>query len=32
MCKAATGTSTHMAASAISERFTEMTAQLMGTS
>jgi hypothetical protein len=29
MCKAATGTSTQMAASAINERFTVMTAQLM---
>jgi hypothetical protein len=32
MCKAATGTSTQMAASAISERFTVMTAQLMDSS
>jgi hypothetical protein len=32
MRKADTGTSAQMAASTISERFTEMTAQLMGTS
>jgi hypothetical protein len=32
MCKADTGTSAQRAASTISERFTEMAAQLMGTS